>query len=142
MLPYVLSSGNCQSNESDSGLHWHTAIHQISQGGVTGTIKVILELTNLDDWMRLLTNEDVYCYRTAMHWAALHGRTKTVDVILHYLTPEQLLHVFSLCDKDGQTALQLAGNNDHHQLIYMFHQRAKQHVSKKMNSTILFFNFA
>ena len=77
-----------------------------------------------------------------MHWAALHGRTKTVEAILHYLTPEQLLHVFSLCDKDGQTALQLTGNNDHHQLMYMFHQRAKQHVSKKMNSTILFFTFA
>ena len=79
-----------------------------------------------------------------MHWAALHGRTETVEAILHYLAPEQQLHLFSLCDKDGQTALQLAGNNDHHQhqLMYMFQQRAKQHVSKKMNGRILFFTFA
>ena len=91
--------------------------------------------------MRLLTNKDVYCYRTAMHWAALHGRTKTVEAILHYFNPDQLLHVFSLCDIDGQTALQLAGNNDHHQ-HQLFHKRAMQHVSKEMKSRILLFTFA
>ena len=69
MIPSVLSSENYQSNENVSGLHWHTAIHQISQGGFTGTIKVILELLNPDDRMRLLTNEDGYRYRTTMHWA-------------------------------------------------------------------------
>ena len=78
----------------------------------------------------------------AMHWAALHGRTKTVEAILHYLNPDQLLHVFSLCDKDGQTALQLAGNNDHLKVMYMFHKRAMQHVSKEMKSRILLFTFA
>ena len=72
---------------------------------------------------------------------ALHGRTETVEAILHYLAPEQQLHLFSLCDKDGQTALQLAGNNDHHQLMIMFQERAKQHVSEKTYGKILFFTF-